>query len=193
MRCQAASTGGACAGSRRNNRLDPVALPLRYTAGVGDDARRQATIFLDHDRAIIKSRSPIGVPLTICLPVSTFQGVAVHMKSGETGDAIEVTIELWHRDPALRLPLVVAHDPWEIVDDWQAWSHTLGLPLLLVDQDGSVVAVESPDETIAQIAPRPRRHASMLAGRRPRFLTRRKRGWAGLDQRLSGHEMIARD
>jgi len=191
LRRQTTTAGEAIVGSSRNPRLDPGDLPLRYTAGFEERGRRRvATIFLDRQRAIIKTRSAIGAPLTVCLPVSAFEGVAVRMTPlGDNGD-IEVVIELRHRDPALCLPLVVADDPAEVADAWRTWGEALGLPLLLVHPDGSAATVEN------ATAPRPsypRRRHSFFADRRPRFLTRRKRGRTVDFARLTAREIIARD
>jgi hypothetical protein len=41
--------------------------------------------------------------------------------------------------------------------------------------------------------PQPRRRHSFFADRRPRFLVRRKNGRPGRLERLSAHEIIARD
>jgi Family of unknown function (DUF6101) len=182
------------AGFSQNQRLDPAALPLRYTAKFDEGGRqREATIYLDRDQAIIKTRSSIGAPLTVCLPVTGFDGVAVRMSPiGEAGN-IEVVVELRHRDQALSLPLVVADDPADIADDWQAWGKVLDLPLLIVDQEGNVIVAEGRASALALLPPQPRRRHAFFADRRPRFLARRKSGQQGRRERLSGQEIIARD
>lgn len=187
-------TGGTSPGSSRWFRLDPTALPLRYIGRFDEGGRRrEATVYLDCGQAIIRCHASIGAPLTVRLPVSAFEGVAVRMAPvGDAGE-IEVMVELRHRDPALCLPLLVVDDPAEVADDWKAWGEILGLPLLLVDQEGSVIVVDGQSSTLATLPPRPRRRHSFFAERRPRFLTRRKRGLPGKPQRLSGHEIIARD
>lgn len=192
MRRQTTATGGALPGSSRQFRLDPVALPLRYIAELEEGGRhRESTIYLDGERAIVKRRSSIGAPLTVCLPVSAFEGVAVRMSPiGEAGD-IEIVVELRHRDPALNLPLHVADDPGDVADDWRAWGEALGLPLLLVDQQGNAIAVDSRGS--APATPATRRRHSFFADRRPRFLARRKRGRAGAVERIAGREIIARN
>jgi hypothetical protein len=191
---QTAATRGASARSSRNHRLDPTALPLHYIATFAEGGRsRQATIYLDRRQAIIKRRSSIGAPLTVCLPVSGFDGVAVRLSPiGDAGD-IEVVVELRHRDPALSLPLLVADDPGEVADDWQAWGQILNLPLLIVDRDNRVIAAESRAGALGRVPPHQRRRHSFFADRRPRFLARRKRGRLGRLDRLSAREIIARD
>jgi hypothetical protein len=194
LRRQAAAAGEATAGSSRSSRLDPSALPLRYKATFDEAGRRvEATIFLDRDQAIIKRRSSIGAPLTACLPISAYEGVAVRMAAvGAAGD-IEVVVELRHRDPSLSLPLRVAHDPADVADDWRGWGKALGLPLLLVEQDGRTIVVTDRESALTVLPPQSRRRHSIFAVRRPRFLARRKRGRPGQPERIRGHEIIARD
>ena len=194
MRRQTATADEDLVGPVRCFRIDPATLPVRYSAPIGKGARRvEAVIVLDREQAIVRRPSLGGVPLTFRLPVKTFEGVAVAMTPiGEDGD-IEVMVELRHRDPALSVPLAVAEDPGEISADWQAWGRTLGLPLLIVGLDGTV---EKPVDRIGPLLrhePKPRRRHSFFAGRRPRFLTRRKTGLQGSIEILSAREIIARD
>jgi hypothetical protein len=183
---EASNTGNR--GPRRC-RPPPATLPVRYKANCDDDGgRREATIYLDGHRAIVKTRSAIGAPLTVCLPISAFDGIAVRMKPAGDAGEIEVVVELRHRDPALCLPLGVADDPADIADAWQMWGERLDLPLLLVDVDGRTMTVDSPETPTA----RPRRRRPFLADRRPRFLVRRKTGRVGPVERLAAREIIAR-
>jgi hypothetical protein len=189
LRHQTQAIEGASAGSSRGFRLDPATLPVRYKTNCDDDGgRREATIYLDGHRAIVKTRSAIGAPLTVCLPISAFDGIAVRMKPAGDAGQIEVVVELRHRDPALCLPLGVADDPADIADAWQMWGERLDLPLLLVDVDGRTMTVDSPETPTA----RPRRRRPFLADRRPRFLVRRKTGRVGPVERLAAREIIAR-
>lgn len=194
MRHHTAALGKAPAESSRSFRLDPRTLPTRYTLTLGNDAgRANATVILDREQAIIQRLSPNGTPLTLRIPTNAFDGVAVRMRPvGQFGE-IEVVVELMHRDPALSLPLAIADDPVEIVTDWQDWGQTLDLPLLIVEQDGTVVAPLDQQDPVAPQAPQPRRHHSYFAKRRPRFLTRRKTGRPVQLERLNGREIIARD
>lgn len=194
MRHQTAVAGETSVGSGRSFRLDPRNLPVRYSTTLGSTATRaKATIILDHEQAIVQQLSPMGTPLTVRIPYKIFEGVAVRMKPiGQSGD-IEVFVELMHRDPALSLPLMIAKDPAEVAADWHAWGQILGLPLLLVEQDGTIVMpADRTNPTILQ-APKPRRRHSFFAKRRPRFLTRRKTGRADKLEFLDGHEIIARN
>lgn len=192
MMSQTATAKAASAGSSRNPRLDPSTLPLRFRTFFDEgDRSALATIFLDRNQAIVRRRSATGAPLTVCLPINVFDGIAVRMTPlGETGD-IEVVVELRHRDPSLSLPILVADDPADIAEDWVAWGEALNLPLLVIDQDGRPVEVES--RLSAPAPPKPRRRHSYFAKRRPRFLARRKKGAVSRPERLTAREIIARD
>lgn len=191
MRRQTA-VGEAFAGSRQHLRLDPFALPVRYSVPLAGGAPGAAAVHLDRERTIVRRVLPGGTPLTVTLPLSAYRGVAVRMEPADEGDIL-VIVELSHRDPALSLPLVIADDPADVAADWQAWSRALGLPLLLVEADGSVT---QPVERMGKVEiamARPRRRHSFFAGRRPRFLVRRKAGRPGPQETIRGEEIIARE
>jgi hypothetical protein len=177
-------------------RVDPFALPVRYHATLaGPASATTPSVYLDREQAVIKRRLG-GIPTTLSTPVSAFRGVAVRMTGDPETGAVRTTVELMHRDPAMSLPLVVVEDLGDGEDvsaDWQAWGRALGLPLLIVDADGSVRA---PLEQIGQLVvgdAQARRAPSSLTGRRPRFLKRRKTGFNTDGGTLVGREIIARD
>lgn len=186
--------GGATVGSSRGFRLDPHTLPARAVPQSGDGAA--ATFIIERDRALVRrvSAAAAGMPADmISVPVGDFAGVAVRMESiGEHGE-VRGYVELLHADPALTLPLTISDDPEEVAADWQAWSRTLNLPLLIVGQDGSINAPLANVHGVHMARAKPRRRHSYFAQRRPRFLTRRKPGRVGEAIRVHGREIIARD
>ncbi len=173
-------------------RLDPFSLPARYTARLaGAQAADEASIYLDRKMAIVKRRLS-GLPLTVCMPVNAFRGVAVRSTSTNDGMDISVSVELLHNDPALSLPLVVTDSYEDVVADWQAWSRTLGLPLLLVEADGSL-AEPVPRLGRLRFDGVVTRRRSAMTGRRPRFMGRRKPGRSSDEpDRYGEREIIAR-
>lgn len=162
----------------------PVSYPLPHPSGPAS-ARASATI--DRDRTTVR-RSGRG---EVSLPVRAYRGVAVRMEANED-DRLAVILELNHEDPELSLPLMIAEDPAEIVADWQAWSRSLGLPMLLLELDGTLSEPVPHLGAVAIQAPRPRRRHSYFAARRPRFLVRRKTGWRGGVEKIETVEIIAR-
>jgi hypothetical protein len=186
-------------------RLDPFCLPqrFRYDTGVDPHDGRplgQATVLLDADQALVSRPLPSGAPATMRMPMSVFEGVAVRIlpdrvdAHGETIPDGRVVIELLHRDPQLSVPLSVVDDLDDVVADWKVWSRVLSLPMLLVESDGSWRPVDHRLGAIAVAGPKPRRRRSVLAGRRPRFLVRRKVGvMPARPIVVGGYEMFGRD
>jgi len=183
-------TGVATAGSSRAFRLDPHVLPVRFSAAIGGSVP-EAAIVLDRERALVRRPMRAGPPVTFAVPVKNYAGVAVRMEAvGDAGD-LRVIVELLHRDPGLSLPLVVADEPEGVAADWQAWAEVLDLPLLVVADDGRVNTPRMRIGALTIKRPKPRRRHSFFAGRRPRFLTRRKIGRWSIVEHLEGREIIA--
>lgn len=162
-------SGGCSAGSGRALRLDPFALPVRYTAGDTAADGRVREIEL-HPRRVVVRRTLAGMRMALNLPLSAFAGVGLRMMPGE------VAIILAHEDPALVLPLFHSSTGDDVVADWRAWGSALGLPLLVEDEDGWREAFGHPGSVRMQ-RPRPRRRRrSVLKHRRPSILLRRTPG-----------------
>lgn len=176
----AVQNGGAATGSSRFFRLDPNALPVRHTD-------RGDAFILDRDRAVVR-RDLHGIAATLDVPVSAYRGIAVRM-SAEGEDRLRVVIELMHRDPALTLPLMMADDAEEAAADWIAWGRALALPLLFVEQDGTVTSPAGESGRTAVVV---RRTGRPFRGRQSRFARRRKTGTFSGIERLEGREIIAR-
>ncbi len=181
--------GEATAGSSREFRLDPHTLPVRGAARDGGTAG----FILDRERAIVQRQRLAGPPFTLTVPLSSYRGVSVRMEATATTGNVRVFVELLHKDPALTLLLTVGDEPEDVAADWQAWGRTLKLPLLVIGQDGSVSEPLGDLGGVITGPPRPRRRYSFFAGRRPRFLTRRKTGHSHPTEQLSGREIIARN
>lgn len=181
-------------------RLDPMALPAKYRYDTGIDPRSgrpmgEAAVILEPTMAQVCRSLPSGIPMAMRMPMALFEGVAVRMAvdpADPDGEGL-VILELLHRDPHLSLPLSVAHDLDDVVADWKAWSKVLTLPMLIVELDGSWRAVETRLGAVVVAPTRPRRRRSVLAGRRPRFLTRRKVGLRGEAVVLTKREIFGRD
>lgn len=174
-------------------RLDPASLPTRYLMpDAGADGGKRA-VDLFHDGLIIR-RTVGGARMKLNLPFAAYQGVAVSVGEGAEPGTDRVEVVLVHADASLNVPLFVAADDTEVVAEWQLWGRRLGLPLLVVQPDGSV---QDAFDRLGQVligrpGPRRRRH-SALRSRRPMALMRRKAG--GTVQGRAVHrerEIIAR-
>src|SRR5690606_24633224 len=133
--------------------------------------------------AVIRHQFLSGLPATVQVPVSAYRGVAARIVPMD-GDSVLATLELMHADPALSLPLMIADSLDDIAADWQNWSRVLGLPLLLVEADGSLTEPLTQIGRISTNGPVPRRRRGPATKRRPRFLARRKPGWKQPENRL---------
>lgn len=172
-------------------RLDPARLPQKLVYATRTDSG-DTQITVSQNGCVLKRQLDVsGLPLNIALPANVFDGVAA--RAMDTGpESVLVTLELMHHDPELCVPLFVGHDLNRIAQDWQTWSELLGLPMLMVDEDGVTRTLDESVTNIIRDKSHPRRHHAMFAERRPRFLARRRMGTLGCRMTLDGVEIIAR-
>lgn len=182
--------------TNRDIRLDPKSLPVRFSTRVQGPSRPVvASVVLDRERVVMK-RPLAGIDATVACPLSAFRGVAVRMSVDPVTDEIRTVVELMHRDPAMSIPLVSREDLGDAEDiaaDWQAWGKALGLPLLVVEGDGTIREALSKVGGVVVGEVKARRTVASLTKRRPRFLKRRKTGFNTEGGVLAGREIIARD
>jgi hypothetical protein len=182
-------------GSGRSLRLDPFALPARYAARDGGADGQVRQIDLDRERVILM-RAVRGIPMKVRLPVNEFRGVTLRALPAEGAEPAAVAIMLEHRDNALSVPLFVAPEGDEVLAQWKAWGRVLGVPLLVVEDDGSL---REPFRRLGRIglgAPSPRqKRRAAIRWRRPSTLMRRKPGRPSVQPQVhrGEREIIARD
>ena len=104
-----------------------------------------------------------GVAIKIKVPVSEFIGVAVATAISEDG-VLTSSIELVHSDPELNYRVFEEDGNHSVVAEWQNWGKKLRLPLFIKAGDGAYMPYSQRRKLVAE------------AGRRPRFLNRRKPG-----------------
>lgn len=175
----------------RNMRLDPFRLPQVVSYATRDDFG-DVTFTVDQRGAIVRRMLRLsGLPATVVLPSRAFRGVAA--RAMEDGDGnVTVTLELFHNDPMLCVPLLVAHNLDDVAADWRAWAEAYGLPMLLIEADGVARTLEESLGGVKTAPVRERRKGRVPLNRRPRFLARRKSGDLGLRLVVAGEEIIAR-
>ncbi|MBD8553295.1 hypothetical protein IFT84_02025 [Rhizobium sp. CFBP 8762] len=171
-------------------RLDPKRFPHEISY---DTATGHVSICLDTRGAVLRKVLPTsGLPLSIALPPRAFLGVAARAIDHGNG-AVTVTLELHHEDPDLCVPLLVAHDLSDIAADWRSWSDAYKIPMLMVEADGVARPLEEHLGDVRTARVKPRRRHSYFAERRPRFLVRRTTGKLGVQMKIDGREIIARN
>ena len=98
-------SGGSPAGSSRVLRLDPYALPVRFSACDPAADAQVREIELHRERVVVR-RSLSGMRMALNMPVSAFSGVGLRVMQSEGRAAVAVVLA--HADPALALPLAPA-------------------------------------------------------------------------------------
>ena len=186
--------GGCPAGSGRSVRLDPFALPARFSASdaAADGQVRQVEL---HCERVVVRRSLAGMRMALNMPVKAFAGVALKLTIGEGPATLDVVLA--HKDdPALDLPLYRSAENDEALTQWQSWGAVLGLPLLVDDESEGWREAYPRAGMLKSGTVRPRRRRrSALCKRRPSILLRRApRGLTGNAPVHRGErEIIARN
>jgi hypothetical protein len=183
------------AGSSRDERLDPFALPLRFEVTDTAADQRLRSVELTRERVVLR-RAVHGMLMAVNLPVKSYLGVALRIDPPAGGAASMVALVLEHRDPALSLPLYRAEDGTDIVAEWQSWARVLKLPLLIADPDGRLREPFARIGALRVNAPALRRRkCSTIKKRRPSIFLRRKpgRSLVGMAVHRDEREIIARN
>jgi hypothetical protein len=195
LRRQATTSRLAPAGSSRDERLDPFALPLRFLAADHTADERVRLVELHRERVVLR-RNLRGIKMAVHLPLATYLGIAIRIEPPTQATAGAVAIVLEHPDPDLSLTLYRADDGSDIVAEWQSWGRALSLPLLVAEADGRL---REPFERIGAIRVgtpirRRRRHSTLRARRPTQPLRRQPAVWPAFPIVYRGeHEIIARD
>lgn len=118
-----------------------------------------------------------GVAIKIKVPVDEFIGVAVATSISEDG-VLSSSIELMHGDDDLNYRVFEELGNHSVVAEWQNWGRKLRLPLFIKAGDGSYMAYSQQVDGVMLGTETGRRKLAADAGRRPRFLNRRRSGKA---------------
>jgi len=165
--------GGATAGSSRTARLDPLTLPVRFTANDAVADERVRHVELHRERVILR-RAVQGMRIALNVPVQAFLGVSIRVAPA-ANDTMSVAVFLEHRDPALSIELYAAENSDDVVAEWNLWSRELGVPMLVANADGGFSESYPRLGAVRVAAPSMRRRRrNALHRRRPKFLVRRK-------------------
>ena len=122
-----------------------------------------------------KTLEKSGVAIKVKVPVDEFIGVAVSTSITEEG-VLSSAIELVHGDPELNYRVFEEVGNANVVAEWQNWGKKLRLPLFIKAGDGNLLPYSQQVDGVALGVASGRRKLAAEAGRRPRFLNRRKPG-----------------
>ena len=167
-----------------NLRLDPYKGTHRFEVG-------DKTYKVDTTGAIVRKTLPCGLPVSLALPAKAFKGIAAGAVEDKNGE-MTVTLELFHHDPELCIPLLRAKDLSDIAADWHSWSRMMSLPMLIRDIQGEASDAQRLLGEIMVETPRERRRRITTLKHRPNFLRRRKKGVVGPVTKISAAELVAR-
>ena len=116
-----------------------------------------------------------GVAIKLKVPVTEFIGVAVATTISVDG-LLTSSIELVHPDAELNYRVFEEEGNHSVVAEWQNWGKKLRLALFIKAGDGSYLPYSQQVDGVAVGNHQSRRKLVAAAGRRPRFLNRRKPG-----------------
>ena len=116
-----------------------------------------------------------GVAIKVKVPVTEFIGVAVATRISDEG-VLTSSIELVHSDSELNYQVFEEEGNHSVVAEWQNWGKKLRLPLFIKAGDGAYMPYSQQVDGVMVGGNQSRRKLAAEAGRRPRFLNRRKPG-----------------
>lgn len=151
----------------------PAARPLaaRKFGAANDNGPKEPVKTVTLRKTLEKS----GVAIKIKVPVDEYVGVAVSTSISEEG-VLSSAIELVHGDPDLNYRVFEEIGNGDVVAEWQNWGRKLRLPLFIKAGDGSLLPYSQQVDGVVLGHETSRRKLAAQAGRRPRFLNRRKPG-----------------
>lgn len=152
---------------------DPARLPFDFNAPEAANLAERPQAEAERLQA---ARRLGDVAERIVLPLDDYRGVAIRIVPARTEDEDGVAVVLSHAAREHEVVLYEADNDQDVIAEWRLWASTLGLPLLMEGLDGRTVAAETRLGEVEVETPRPRRRHSLLSGRRPRFLMRRRTG-----------------
>src|SRR5262245_21406914 len=160
-------------GSSRGERLDPFALPVRFTAlDAGADGRSR-DVELTRERVVL--RRPVrGMRMAGNLPGTAFLGIPLRLLPAAGGAPERATVSLEHRDCGLSVTLLATTGWRAAVVGWRPCGSVLKVSRLIAERDGGWRDALSRLGLVRLCKPGPRRRRhNAIKGRRPSILLRR--------------------
>lgn len=161
-------------GAKGAARAAAAPLTVRPYGAANDNGPKEPVKTVTVRKTLEKS----GVAIKVKVPVDEFIGVAVSTSITEDG-VLSSAIELVHGDPELNYRVFEEIGNANIVAEWQNWGKKLRLPLYIKAGDGTLLPYSQQVDGVVLGTNNSRRKLAAEAGRRPRFLNRRKPGTPG--------------
>lgn len=144
-------------------RLDPCHLP-QTVAFTHEQKRVVGTL---NERNIFLEEEDSGISHLIL--TNQFYGIAASTVLTQSGEKA-VALDLLHKNAALSIPLLVSFNTDDVLLDWRLWADTYDLPMLLIDEDGSICPVEENAPLRGFSGEKPQRQSHFLLRCRGRSL-----------------------
>ncbi|WP_455482251.1 DUF6101 family protein [Bartonella sp. B35(2025)] len=119
-------------------RLDPCHLP-HATTYISSKTGNQVICLLSERGVFLKTDTLSS--LSHLVPAYHFKGIAARTVKTLAGERA-VSLELLHGDEEACIPLLVSRDLNNVLLDWRLWADIYGLPMLMVNEDNSVIVVK---------------------------------------------------
>ncbi|OPB31983.1 DUF6101 family protein [Bartonella sp. AR 15-3] len=119
-------------------RLDPCHLPQITTYFVSKTGN-QIVCSLNKCGVFFKFGASSGLPHLI--PAHHFRGIAARIVDTLSGEKA-ITLELFHVDEEICIPLLVSRKLNNIFLDWRLWTQIYNLPMLMIDEYNSIIKVQ---------------------------------------------------
>ncbi|KEG19911.1 DUF6101 family protein [Bartonella bacilliformis] len=94
---------------------------------------------LNEKSVFIKIDEPSS--LSRFMPITYFKGIAARIVETLSGKRA-ITLELFHSGEEVCIPLLISRDLKHVLLYWRLWADLYGLPMLMINEDDSIVAVK---------------------------------------------------
>lgn len=121
-------------------RLDPCHLP-QSVAFISQKTGHTMTCSLNERGAALKIGDVQTSTLSRLVLAHHFKGVAAQTVETPSGKKA-VSLTLFHEDEDLCIPLLVSRNLDDVLLDWRLWADTYDLPMLMMNDDRSVIPVK---------------------------------------------------
>jgi hypothetical protein len=191
LRRQASAAGIAREGSSLLFGLDPLRLPVSFTAAdpAADGGSREIGISRG---GIELKRSVRGVQMRVELPFNLFEGIAVRVIAPGGGEPV-IFLSLEHADDALSVLLLATEDSGECASAARQWSRVTGRPILVAGADGRLRNPAAASRAAACNLRRKRRSALRYRRTAIRLRSQRAATPIARNSYAGEREIIARD
>ncbi|WP_336287958.1 MULTISPECIES: DUF6101 family protein [unclassified Bartonella] len=119
-------------------RLDPCHLPQTITYFSSKTGNQIVCSLNEHG---VFFKTDISSSLSHLVPADHFKGIAARAVKTPSGERA-VALELLHVDKEACIRLLVSRNLNSVLLDWRLWADTYGLPMLMINEDNSVMVVK---------------------------------------------------